>query len=68
MPFPSLLSLRPQNQDTEIVDRNVTRHLDTLFPEGGQIQGSVLADWDIAILHYLGLDHVGHLGGSTSSV
>ncbi|KAI9616299.1 hypothetical protein KEM48_005213 [Puccinia striiformis f. sp. tritici PST-130] len=47
--------------DTEIVDYNVTRHLDRVFPEKGDPQ-----DWDIAILHYLGLDHVGHLGGSKS--
>lgn len=24
-------------------------------------------DWDVMILHYLGLDHIGHLEGSTSS-
>ncbi|KAA1065404.1 major facilitator super transporter protein [Puccinia graminis f. sp. tritici] len=46
--------------DTEIVDYNVTRHLDHALSEKQQ------QEWDIAILHYLGLDHVGHLGGSKS--
>ena len=23
-------------------------------------------DWDVLILHYLGLDHIGHLAGPTS--
>ncbi|KAJ3587395.1 hypothetical protein NHX12_010993, partial [Muraenolepis orangiensis] len=39
------------------VDDNVTRHLDgTLKRE----------DWDILILHYLGLDHIGHISGPRS--
>ncbi|KAG0768265.1 hypothetical protein G6F62_001235 [Rhizopus arrhizus] len=43
--------------DTVQVDLNVTRH----------IQSDILNnDWDITILHYLGLDHVGHLGGPES--
>ncbi|AET40668.1 mannose-ethanolamine phosphotransferase LAS21 Ecym_6288 [Eremothecium cymbalariae DBVPG len=43
--------------DFEEVDRNVTRHLpyDLSYQE-----------WDILILHYLGLDHIGHKGGSAS--
>jgi ethanolamine phosphate transferase 2 subunit G len=32
----------------------VTRHLDSEL---------VSKDWDVLILHYLGLDHIGHLGG-----
>ncbi|KAJ8387382.1 hypothetical protein AAFF_G00157590 [Aldrovandia affinis] len=41
------------------VDNNVTRHLDgTLKRE----------DWDVLILHYLGLDHIGHLSGPHSSL
>ncbi|EPB77026.1 hypothetical protein ANCCEY_03860 [Ancylostoma ceylanicum] len=37
------------------VDNNVTRHLDS------KLNGD---DWDVLILHYLGLDHIGHsLGG-----
>jgi ethanolaminephosphotransferase len=40
------------------VDNNVTRHIDH------QLQQS--DDWDIIILHYLGLDHIGHKGGPLS--
>jgi ethanolaminephosphotransferase len=36
------------------VDNNVTRHL-------GEELGT--EDWEVLILHYLGLDHIGHLGG-----
>ncbi|ELU10380.1 hypothetical protein CAPTEDRAFT_94413 [Capitella teleta] len=39
------------------VDDNVTRHLD---PELS------FSDWDILVLHYLGLDHIGHLAGPHS--
>ncbi|VVC29976.1 Hypothetical protein CINCED_3A001194 [Cinara cedri] len=40
------------------VDNNVTRHLEhELKPT---------ADWDIMILHYLGLDHIGHISGPRS--
>lgn len=42
--------------DTTEVDLNVTRHIVDLEEE----------DWDAAIFHYLGLDHVGHLGGPMS--
>ncbi|XP_050441011.1 GPI ethanolamine phosphate transferase 2 isoform X2 [Adelges cooleyi] len=42
------------------VDHNITRHLDhELRPT---------ADWDIMILHYLGLDHIGHMAGPRSSL
>ncbi|RCN41156.1 hypothetical protein ANCCAN_12891 [Ancylostoma caninum] len=42
------------NDFTE-VDNNVTRHLDSKLNDD---------DWDVLILHYLGLDHIGHsLGG-----
>lgn len=41
------------------MDNNVTRHLDTEL-------GS--SDWDVLILHYLGLDHIGHLAGPHSSL
>ncbi|CAD6192058.1 unnamed protein product [Caenorhabditis auriculariae] len=44
------------NDYTE-VDNNVTRHLD------GELSSDT---WDILILHYLGLDHVGHSLGGTS--
>ena len=39
------------------VDNNVTRHLDSELGEN---------DWDVMILHYLGLDHIGHLAGPMS--
>lgn len=39
------------------VDQNVTRHLEPEFARD---------DWDALILHYLGLDHVGHLAGPKS--
>ncbi|XP_031376698.1 GPI ethanolamine phosphate transferase 2 isoform X2 [Punica granatum] len=44
-------------KDTVEVDRNVSRHL------GDELMRD---DWDIMILHYLGLDHVGHIGGRKS--
>ncbi|EDO45110.1 predicted protein [Nematostella vectensis] len=39
------------------VDDNVTRHL------GKELSSK---DWDVMILHYLGLDHIGHLAGPSS--
>ncbi|KAJ6657110.1 hypothetical protein lerEdw1_002856 [Lerista edwardsae] len=39
------------------VDDNVTRHLDNVLKR---------EDWDVLILHYLGLDHIGHLSGPNS--
>ncbi|KAM9309790.1 GPI ethanolamine phosphate transferase 2 isoform 1-T1 [Pholidichthys leucotaenia] len=41
------------------VDNNVTRHLDSILKRD---------DWDILILHYLGLDHIGHISGPHSSL
>ncbi|KAL8265594.1 hypothetical protein R6Q59_023724 [Mikania micrantha] len=44
-------------KDTVEVDHNVSRHLSyELYKK----------DWNLLILHYLGLDHVGHLGGRSS--
>lgn len=40
------------------MDDNVTRHLDTEFQQ--------LADF--TVLHYLGVDHAGHLSGVHRSV
>ncbi|ODV92804.1 hypothetical protein CANCADRAFT_1398 [Tortispora caseinolytica NRRL Y-17796] len=40
------------------VDNNVTRHLDTEL--------SPSAEWDFLVLHYLGLDHIGHKSGPQS--
>ncbi|XP_064295345.1 GPI ethanolamine phosphate transferase 2 isoform X3 [Phalacrocorax carbo] len=39
------------------VDNNVTRHLDRVLKR---------EDWDLLILHYLGLDHIGHMTGPNS--
>lgn len=39
------------------VDDNVTRHLDSVLKR---------EDWDLLILHYLGLDHIGHMTGPNS--
>ncbi|KAJ2162531.1 major facilitator super transporter protein [Coemansia sp. RSA 552] len=44
--------------DTVEVDANVTRHIDA-----GELERD---DWDAVILHYLGLDHIGHLAGPHS--
>nr|XP_057919264.1 GPI ethanolamine phosphate transferase 2 [Doryrhamphus excisus]XP_057919265.1 GPI ethanolamine phosphate transferase 2 [Doryrhamphus excisus]XP_057919266.1 GPI ethanolamine phosphate transferase 2 [Doryrhamphus excisus]XP_057919267.1 GPI ethanolamine phosphate transferase 2 [Doryrhamphus excisus] len=41
------------------VDNNVTAHLDSTLKRD---------DWDILILHYLGLDHIGHISGPHSSL
>lgn len=47
--------------DFTIVDNNVTRHLDYELSKEGK------SYWDCLILHYLGLDHIGHKGGPNSS-
>uniref|UniRef100_UPI001CB9D402 GPI ethanolamine phosphate transferase 2 n=1 Tax=Erigeron canadensis TaxID=72917 RepID=UPI001CB9D402 len=44
-------------KDTVQVDHNVSRHLSYELNKN---------DWNLLILHYLGLDHVGHLGGRSS--
>ncbi|KAI9504019.1 alkaline-phosphatase-like protein [Coemansia spiralis] len=43
--------------DTVEVDNNVTRHVRPELERN---------DWDVTILHYLGLDHIGHLAGPNS--
>ncbi|CAM1309020.1 PIGG (predicted) [Pycnogonum litorale] len=40
------------------VDNNVTRHLETEL--------KLNSSWDVMILHYLGLDHIGHVAGPNS--
>lgn len=40
--------------DTVTVDTDVTERLDMAFSDD---------DWKVLILHYLGIDHVGHVGG-----
>ncbi|GAA5986715.1 hypothetical protein JCM5350_000509 [Sporobolomyces pararoseus] len=54
--------------DTQIVDSNVTRHLASLLSSQATTAPSPPSDWDVLILHYLGLDHVGHLEGPKSSM
>lgn len=44
--------------DFEQVDLNVTRHIPKQLNE--------MSQWDSLILHYLGLDHIGHKGGAYS--
>lgn len=44
--------------DFEQVDFNVTRHV--------PYQLGTQENWDVLILHYLGLDHIGHKGGARS--
>ncbi|XP_072475823.1 GPI ethanolamine phosphate transferase 2 isoform X2 [Notamacropus eugenii] len=43
--------------DFREVDDNVTRHLENVLKR---------EDWDMLILHYLGLDHIGHITGPHS--
>ncbi|RHZ16609.1 hypothetical protein DYB37_008325 [Aphanomyces astaci] len=51
--------------DTVFVDSNVTRHLhEELDPT---MAHSNSRDWDVLVLHYLGVDHVGHIDGPHSS-
>ncbi|KAH9605995.1 hypothetical protein KSS87_012277 [Heliosperma pusillum] len=46
-------------KDTIQVDLNVSRHLPVeLYKD----------DWNLLILHYLGVDHVGHIGGRKSAL
>ena len=53
-------------KDTIQVDRNVSRHLpEDLDPE---MKHKKSRDWDVLILHYLGLDHVGHSKGARSGL
>ena len=53
-------------RDTVEVDYNVTRHLsEELDPT---MQNEKSSDWDALVLHYLGLDHVGHLRGPRSTL
>ena len=44
-------------KDFTEVDNNVTRHIEPNFNHKN--------DWDVFILHYLGLDHIGHAMGSS---
>nr|XP_017014911.2 GPI ethanolamine phosphate transferase 2 [Drosophila takahashii] len=61
--FPSEFTRHAENHDSFYVndfyegDRNVTKTLETEL---------LLSDWSLLILHYLGLDHIGHVEGSES--
>ncbi|CAG4947571.1 unnamed protein product [Colias eurytheme] len=44
------------------VDNNVTRHLDTILTPNENKKST----FDFLVLHYLGLDHIGHLEGAKS--
>jgi len=46
------------------VDANVSRHIDQDFDP--TLEDKRSRDWDVEILHYLGLDHVGHQLGPDS--
>lgn len=50
------------------VDQNVTRCLaeELSVPWRRQGGGSVAGEWDVLVLHYLGLDHIGHYQGPRS--
>ncbi|XP_034651982.1 GPI ethanolamine phosphate transferase 2 [Drosophila subobscura] len=61
--FPSEFTRHAENNDSFFVndfyegDRNVTRVLESELE---------LKDWSLLILHYLGLDHIGHVEGNAS--
>ncbi|KAF3925030.1 hypothetical protein AA313_de0204784 [Arthrobotrys entomopaga] len=54
--FPGMFD-RTEGTDFTEVDNNVTRHV---APELNNV------DWDAMVLHYLGLDHIGHKTGPRS--
>jgi predicted AlkP superfamily pyrophosphatase or phosphodiesterase len=53
-------------KDITEVDSNVSRHIDSTFDPTMKHPHS--SDWDVAILHYLGLDHVGHQLGPSHPI
>ncbi|CAK7339628.1 unnamed protein product [Dovyalis caffra] len=55
--FPGLFMRHDGVKDTVQVDQNVSRNLESELNRD---------DWNLLILHYLGLDHVGHIGGRSS--
>lgn len=56
-------------QDTTTVDTNVSRHLGALLadPPNPPSRFPLPSAFDAVILHFLGMDHVGHLGGANRS-
>ncbi|XP_016990044.1 GPI ethanolamine phosphate transferase 2 [Drosophila rhopaloa] len=61
--FPSKFTRHAENQDSFYVndfyegDRNVTKTMESELEQ---------SDWSLLILHYLGLDHIGHVEGNAS--
>lgn len=55
-PASTLLTL---TQDFTEVDNNVTRHVPEQLKQ---------ADWSVIVMHYLGMDHIGHKSGSSRYV
>jgi hypothetical protein len=53
-------------QDTTEVDDNVTRHLSEFLDP--TLHHAKSRAWDGIVMHYLGLDHVGHIRGPRSSL
>ena len=51
-------------QDTTEVDNNVTRHVSEFLDP--QLKHPKSTAWDVLVMHYLGLDHVGHMRGPRS--
>lgn len=49
-----IIKLNTSNQDFTEVDNNVTRHIPQELKQ---------SDWNGMILHFLGLDHIGHKSG-----
>lgn len=49
-----IIKLNTSNQDFTEVDNNVTRHVPQELKQ---------SDWNGMILHFLGLDHIGHKSG-----
>lgn len=62
--FPEMFHRKLENQDSLFVndfyegDRNITRKLSVELKRN---------DWEMLILHFLGLDHIGHVEGPFSS-
>eukprot|EP00754_Rhynchopus_humris_P039678 Rhum_TRINITY_DN22796_c0_g1::Rhum_TRINITY_DN22796_c0_g1_i1::g.175961::m.175961/K05310/GPI7; ethanolaminephosphotransferase len=50
-------------RDYTEVDDNVTRHVHTMCQDGEED-----GDWSLTVLHYLGVDHIGHYLGADNDV
>ena len=53
-------------KDTVTVDANITRHFPRMLDPAYEHPSA--KDWDVAIMHYLGVDHVGHQHGPDSPI